>query len=407
MSPWIALLTVGSALALLGATRATGSPIDPYLDALDRHGRDPAAFVVEALADHDLILFDDALHTAVEPWELYMELVRTPELQALRPTIYVELLDISEQPHLDAYFRTTPEDPSLLFPALQNATAFGFRYKTYLDFLHAVYEVNAGLPEDRRLRVVGVSTPTYWTEIHSPEEHAIYRTSLLGRDYQMYRHITSDLDDFTEGRKGLFLTNTRHAYTGIRRADGRFFWNSGTFFRTEHPGKTLSIRLHGPALHVEAAREVAEGSVTTQGLERHVYRWGRMADGRWDAAFAARGNRPVAVPLAETPFGDDPYVGNHMLTSLPGATMADAYDAVIFLAPLESWRQTAFTDAIFTPAFREELVRRYRELLYPEELRRRMDEVDVTTIEAYVTSQAMARPEAPLPQAQHLDPEDG
>jgi len=401
----VATRVVGVGLVLLVTPDAHASPLEPYLDALDRQGMEPVAFVAHALDDHDLILFDDALHTAVEPWELYAELVRSPEIQAHHPTIYLELVPVSEQLHLDAYLDSTPEDRSLLHPVFQDATTFGFPYQTYLDFLHEVHAVNATLPEGRRFRVVGVSSPTYWTEIHSPDELALYRASLLGRDYQMYRHIADDLDDLDGGRKGLFLTNTRHAYAGVRKGDGRFFWNTGTFFRTEHPGKTLSVRLHGPALHIEAAREVDPGEATTQGLERRVYRWGRMGDGRWDDAFASHGARPVAVPLAGTPFGADRYVGNHMLTSHPDMTLADAYDAVIFLAPLESWRQTAFTDAIHTPAFRAELARRYREFLTPEELDRRLAKAEVSSVEAYVELAIAAAPEEPLPQAQDLDRE--
>ncbi|MCB0266076.1 MAG: hypothetical protein KDH98_23235, partial [Calditrichaeota bacterium] len=104
---------------------------------------------------------------------------------------------------------------------------------------------------------------------------------------------------------------------------------------------------------------------TTQGLENKVLKWVRMEKGLWDSAFAANGNKPVALDLANTPFGDADYIGNHMLNVAPNQTIYDAYDAIIFLAPVEQLRQTAISDAIFTDDFKLELERRFP-ILYTE-----------------------------------------
>jgi hypothetical protein len=156
---------------------------------------------------------------------------------------------------------------------------------------------------------------------------------------------------------------------------------------------------------IERVRDDTTGPRTTEGLERIEYRWDRMEAGAWDRAFRDYGNRPVAVPLEGTAFGRAPYVGNHVLDVAPGQTMADAYDAVIFLAPLEELHQTALVGSLYTPAFREELARRLK-LLYSEDLARMIAESGATDLAGYVQSAYADKPQEPLPQSRELPPLD-
>jgi hypothetical protein len=373
---------------------------------IEEQGMDPVAFTVEKVKESDLLIFDDALHTAVEPFEFYQQLIRTPEFVAQVKYVFLELLPVNRQSDLDAYFAAEKEKPELLYRAFQDATSYGFPYRTYFDLLHTIYEVNEKLPEARRIRVVGVNSPVYWSDIDSRRDMEQFRKGMLGRDNSMYQIILSELDGFRSGRKGMFLTNTRHAYTGIRNSDGEYYWNSGTFFRQWHPGRTHSIRLHNLILIIEEQVDVADSEKTTEGMESMVYRWGRVDDGIWDSAFAAAGNRPVAIPLTGTAFGEAPYLGNHMTNVLPGQTMADAYDSVIFLAPLEKLRKTAMIDDIYTPSFRNEMTRRYRAMMTPERLSERVRAEGVTSVEALVDKDCVAEPEQILPQVDGLDPVD-
>src|SRR5262249_30187332 len=154
---------------------------------------------------------------------------------------------------------------------------------------------------------------------------------------------------------------TRHAYKGIKRKGGQYFWNTGTFFAQWHPGKTHSVRLHNVSLSIQALKKAdPKTGESLEGMERIDFKFVRMARGLWDTAYRAHGNQPVAIPLTGNVFGQEPYIGNHQLDAKPNQKIQDAYDALIFLAPLEKLRQTAQVDFIYTPAFKEELKRRYR-----------------------------------------------
>ena len=280
----------------------------------------------------------------------------------------------------------------------------GFPYATYFDFLAAVRETNAALPDSERIRVVAVGSPTWWSEVRTPRDLEILRQSLDAYDYTMYAMIRSTLGD--SGARGIFLTNTRHAYQAIRHADGTLYWNATTYFHEREPGRAASVRFHAPQLVIEHVRQDTSAVRTTEGLERIDYRWDRMEAGAWDRAFRDYGNRPVAVPLANTAFGRAPYVGNHMLDVAPGQTMADAYDAMIFLAPLESLHQTAIRGDVYTPAFRAEVARRLEIMIPADALAQRIADAGAADLADYVEREYAGAPQVPLPQSQGLPPLD-
>jgi hypothetical protein len=380
----------------------------PYLQAIREHGDEPMAFVVGKLEKFDLIIFDDALHTAVEPFEFYERLVKDAAFQRRAPAIFLEAIPSNKQRHLDAYLAAADDDPRLLYPAFQDdANGLGFPYKTYFDLLHTIRAGNQVLPKEGRFRVLGVGSPTWWAEIQAPLDLAQFRKSLASYDHHMYTTIRDELDQFRSKKKGIFLTNTRHAYKGIRRRDGQLYWNAATFFEQRHPGKSYSIRLHNVTLSILRVKELPAGAPTTaEGRERLDYRFVRMARGLWDSAFRANGDRPVAVAIAGNAFGGEPYIGNHQLDALPGQKMQDAYDAVTFLAPMEKLRQTALVDFIYTPAFREELKRRYRIMYTDAELADVLRRNQAPDLDGLLSKTLAGRPEELLPQARSIGPID-
>jgi hypothetical protein len=382
--------------------------LQPYLEVLREQGQDPLRFVIDKLDKFDLLVFDDALHTAVEPFEFYQQMVREAAFQEKMPAIFLEAIPSNKQRHLEDYLAGARDDPSLLYPAFQDdANGQGFPYKTYFDLLRTVREVNQNLAKERRLKVVAVGSPTWWAEIQTPRDLEQFRKSLGSYDHHMYATIRDELDQFQKKKKGIFLTNTRHAYKEIKRKDGQFFWNATTFIEQRHAGKAYSIRLHNVTLSVLRTKELpANAPRTAEGRERLEYRFVRMACGLWDSAFRANGDRVVAVPIAGNVFGHEPYIGNHQLDALPGQKMQDAYDAVMFLAPLEKLRQTALVDSIYTPAYRTELKRRYR-LMYTEaQLADLIRTNKADDLDDLLARTLVARPEQPLPQARSVGPID-
>lgn len=400
----LACLTAAAALADTPTFRPPEARVAELVAEIDRKGRDPVDFVLAEFGAADLIVFDEGLHNAVEPWAFYGKLVADARFAAQARYVFIEVIPYNAQGAIDAYLDAADDDPSLLWPALQAALETGWSYRTYVDFFAAVRRANESTSKDRRIRVIGVAPAAYWPLIATHEDYVRYRRDGFAPfDEGLYARILMHLDGFESGRKGIFLTNTRHAYTGLKRKDGNFFWNAGTYFRQRHPGKTRSIRFNAPFLEVKDAG--SEKGPTLGSISKGaVYGWTRADGGAWDAAFALRGDKAVALPLVGTVFGTAPYLGNQMLSAAPGQTLADVYDAVIHLRRLEDWRQSARETRLYTPAFRREVARRLKLKHVESELDGVLKEAGVATVEAYVGLVGSRQDEVPLGPAQTLQP---
>ena len=352
------ILLLFSVLFYLHSHSQNTSATSQHVQAINKYGKEPLSFVNDILTNHHLVIFDDALHHAYEPFEFYRHLILNKEFREKAQYVFLEVFGITSQPYIDNYLNATVKDSTLLLKVFQdNFSGYGWRYETYLDLLATVWDVNQELPEDKKLKVIAVDQPIYWEGIHTRQDYDLFQESLIGRDYFMYKKITSVLNDFTSDRKGIFLTNTRHAYKNIKNADGHLYWNTATFFNYLHPGKTYSIRIHNAALYIEKLKHEGKAK-TSEGLDRVSYKWVRMDKGLWDQAFKEKGNKPVALPLKNNAFGRSPYIGNHMLNVMKDQTMQDAYDALLFLAPLEQLHTSASINFIYTDTFKHELKRR-------------------------------------------------
>jgi hypothetical protein len=103
------------------------------------------------------------------------------------------------------------------------------------------------------------------------------------------------------------------------------------------------------------------------------------------------------VPLAGTSFGCAPYLGNHQLEAAPGQTMADAYDALVFLAPLERLHQSAAMPGLYSADFLTELARRYPSIRGADELAAEMEEARAGTVLELARKTFVEWPESPVP----------
>ncbi|MBR9824696.1 MAG: hypothetical protein GYB36_02695 [Alphaproteobacteria bacterium] len=395
------LLTAGLSTTLAIPTSALTA--DSFTTDIAEHGQAPAQFVYDALDEHALVIFDDGLHNLEAPWTFFRELIASEAFAMRARHVFIETWSVNDQPHIDAYLSTYPEDQTLLYPAMQNAAIHGWRYASYIDLLSAIHAFNENRAGDERLQVHAVSTPAYWGEIETPADFENYiGIAQSGRDGFMYSAIRRTLDNMSGEERGVFLTNTRHAYTGLRSRDGQLFWNTATYFAERYPDQTYSIRINAPFLIIEREAGDQSSPATGEGLEQIEYRWGRADDGRWDAAFATHQDMPVGIELTGTSFGASPYIGNLMLNAAPGQSMEDVYDGLIHLGPISEMQTARTFHEIYTPAYRAEVARRYRNAYTPDDLQTYIERNGVETLESFIELLAEPDPSAPSAQALSL-----
>ena len=88
-----------------------------------------------------------------------------------------------------------------------------------------------------------------------------------------------------------------------------------------------------------------------------------------------------------------------MLNIAPNQTMYDAYDALIFLGPVEKMHKTAIVDFIYTNEFKKEIERRYRILFTEEQIKKEFDDYGVTNLTDLIEKSFVAEPKKLLPQS--------
>jgi hypothetical protein len=348
-----------SVLLLLINTISYGQNVNNYFEHLKKSGEEPIPFVQQKLEEYDLILFDDGLHSAYEPYVFYQDLINDPVTKL--DYIFIEVFGIDLQPDIDAFLNKPTKDKNLLINVFQNDyTGLGWRYETYLDLLSAVWDFNNNKTvEKKMIQVIAVDQPIYWESIHNRKDYDIFLNSLSARDYFLYQQIIRKMENFDSGKKGIFLSNTRHIYKNIRNSKGFPYWECGTFFYKWHHGKTYAVRFHNVILYIENAESEKKG-VSSQGLDNLKYKWVSSENGIWDKAFELNNNKPVAIPLKNNPFGNSRYIGNRMWNAEDGLTMYDAFDAIIFLAPIKELHFSAKMNFYYTPEFKKEIRRRIK-----------------------------------------------
>ncbi len=330
--------------------------LERYIEVFKKHGEEPVSFVLNKLNEFDLIIFDDALHNSKNPFDFYQTLVKSSSGEI--DYVFIEVFGISAQKQLDSFVYNSVSDTSILIKAFQDDfSGNGLRYKTYLDLLETIRVHNISQSPQNKIRAVGVDLPVWWEAIKTRMEYDIFLASLASRDYFMYLSIIEKMNGFARGKKGIFLTNTRHSYKNIRRKNGELYWNTGTFFNHFNPQRSYSIRFHNLLLNITGSKAIT-GNKSAQGLDRITYSWAQPDDGRWEKAFIENGEKPIAIPLKGNIFGKSRYIGNHMLDVAEGETMENAWDAVIFLKTVSKLESTEITNFILTPEFEKELARR-------------------------------------------------
>ena len=84
----------------LQAQSSTDQRLQPYVEVLQNRGEDPLSFVIDKLNTHDLLIFDDAWHPVVEPFDFYQKLINTPSFSEKVRYIFVEAFSINKQKYI-------------------------------------------------------------------------------------------------------------------------------------------------------------------------------------------------------------------------------------------------------------------------------------------------------------------
>ncbi|MAT70069.1 MAG: hypothetical protein CMJ58_11155 [Planctomycetaceae bacterium] len=304
---------------------------------LREHGQPPLQFVLDALGSHRLVAIGEVHHRPTY-WQLNSAIVRDPRFAEVAGTIYLEL-PMHAQPLVDQFLAAEELNTALVIETLRDNLWTGWPDAAMLDFFVSVWETNRQLDPQRRIRIVLVDMQRPWRELIREQRLHKYDGD---RNQLMADNIRRDMATSADPRHALFIVGYAHLESVRHAGAEKPRRTAGVILREWLHDNLLTIVQHGPMI-------ANMGRV-----------FGRAAEGLFDEAFAEQGHAPVAFSLRGSQFGTHRFDLNGDERDSAMSNFEEAFDAYLYLGPLEDERFSPLISGFYTDDFAQELDQRYR-----------------------------------------------
>ncbi len=315
----------------------------PFVEFLRREVTDPKTFLLQALANHLLVILGE-VHHRPRYWNFYSSLVRDKAFGKRVGVIYMELPG-NGQASVDQFLTATNYDPQPIIETFRDLMFEGWPDEAELEFFKTVWEVNQGLPREQRLRIVLPDMQRPWERITERSDWEKYD---VDRDKLMADDILRDLKEHAVDRRhALFIVGYEHAAENVTfdvvnpTFDAVEPWKSAGWRLREKLGTNVfTVFPHSPVV-------ANDGQVN-----------GRIALGLFESAFLMLTNRPMAFPLEHGPFGEQIYYAS--MDEIGAGLFLDNFQAYLYLGPFEDETVSPMIPGFYTDNFVKEEDRRSR-----------------------------------------------
>jgi hypothetical protein len=209
----VALVIILVAAALL--EMRTGGGAEAELADYARENRLDPLDLIEVAAQARRLVFLADVPSAAAPKRFAAQAV---ERLALGPGLDLVVLDVDseEQPHIDRYLATSPEDASILMSRPRAIREDDAASRAFLDVYRAVWRVNQELGAHRRVRIVAADLGG-WPPDRGTSLHEAARL-FAARDEHMMNTVMERALARSPGARVLFFVGGLHA---LRSGGGR------------------------------------------------------------------------------------------------------------------------------------------------------------------------------------------
>lgn len=315
-----------------------------FINYLKNNGGEPVDFLLGALETHKIVLYGE-LHFREASWDLMKRLVKSPKFSQTTSTIFVEL-SVSAQSGLDRFLGESTKNPNIILDIFRKEELTGWNDKGMYEFLLVLWDVNAQLPEEKRIKIIAADFPRpFYSTLTSKEQYTDLETKKTDRNVYMSTIIEHSIHASSDKRHGLFIVGYAHAYKSAV-LDRSLFQETG-----RSTGSLLSEKFSKDSVF----------SVFTHSpmIANNGYLYGKLRKGLFDYAFMKYGEHPVAFNLHNSPFGREHF---DAVTSIcfnrHAGTFEDNFDGYIFFEPLKEELSMPPLYELFTDDFIEEIKRR-------------------------------------------------
>lgn len=373
-------------LSCAAAAAAEGGPgydpaIGKYIAFLEEQKQSPVDYVLNLFENYDVVILCERAHPETSQYDLILDIIRDRRFVDRVGNLCTEVGTASLVPRVEAFLMDSSLDERAVeekaLGIFRNLTFFPAWEKTnFFTFLKRLHGINKSLPEEDRIHLYPSDMPFSW-EGMTGERYREFKKTLGDRDKAMADQVIGKLRSISSGsgrrKKALVIMNFRHAFPHL---DMKSYFglmkpitNTAGFIMEALPGKVANVMIN--------ALRVLPGST-----DRRVA-LGAIADGKWDAAFAALGNPPRGFNFRGSPFGADAFDYFPLWT---GKSYADIFTGFVFFEAPGNHRLSFGVPGMLASGFREELIRRNRiadAKATPEEIAKAVDRLESLRVFGY------------------------
>lgn len=325
--------------------------IRPYAEFVEQCSTTPVDYVMGLFERYDVVILSERHHAEITQYDFINQLIADPRFAEQVGHVMTESGSYHLNERLNHILGSVYRDDSaareqvlalirdMYFRPLHTETNF-------YSLLMGIYQTNKGLDSSRKVKLYMTDVSFDWSETAgmTHEQYTAFYTRFMGsRDAVLAEHAVGELYKIFSRRKmgmpgkALIILNTRHAY--------RYFPNkwhhdmAAQYIMDRFPGRVANVMLHdclAPSDHLSRDKPLHKG--------------------KWDAAFAACGNKAVGFDLAGTPFGADPF--ESIIKIRGDVRWQDMFTGYIFYRPFSEWQLCVGIEGVVPDAFVGEYRRR-------------------------------------------------
>ncbi len=294
-----------------------------YIDFIDNCHTSAADYVLHLFERYDIVILGERDHRDTTQYDLIEQIVSDPRFIENVGHVMTEIGVYNMTEELDrivnASYASFGEFDAALWDAYKNLDYTPLWENTnFYQYLCSIYRINRDLPTCRKIHISLLDMPFSWRQT-AGMTHEQFRTFLQmweQKDLIMANNTLTELYKLFEGtdtrKKALIVFNAPHSYAiDHGKRNNRY---AGQIIMERFPERVANIMFNR----------------TKKGSDELTQ------NGKWDAAFAACGNKSIGFDLAGTPFGEDDF-DLHPRCLNGKYKYKEVYDGFIFYKPVEEW----------------------------------------------------------------------
>ena len=323
--------------------------ITSYVTFLNSQKTSAKDYIFELFKTHDIVIVCERMHPEFTQYEFLMDVISDKRFIKEVGNVFTEVGVSSLNPSLNDFLHTTnlskeEQDKQILNFRRDLAWSVLWENSNYTYFLEGIYRLNNKLPTRDAVNLFPSDIPFDWKKADSLYYTTTVLPLLKGRDSIIATQIIQQFDSIkassAKHKKALIILNYRHAFNNnFYVSDGRQIKNAALFLFKHYGNRVANILLNCNSW------DKKDNPVLLQ-------------QGKWDAAFAATGNKNIGFNLPNTPFGKDSF--DLWVPGNGGFTYQDVFTGFVFYKPIEDQKLVTGVPGFLDSDYLDEFFRRLR-----------------------------------------------